>query len=427
MASLLKYRRRKDLSRFAVIDIGASKTACFIARLVRESGLAPHAEIIGVGSYGAPASANTASSPARLQMCVGKAVDAAERMAGVRIQEISIAAPGKYLRTRRIGVDLELAGGVVTQEDVEDCLAEGMRVAAAEDCAPLHGNAVSYRLDGEESYDDPVGLNASTLSTEMVGVSVRRSVLDNLTVLIENCGLRVDEFVAAPFAAGEGTLMDDEKDLGVALIDIGAASTAFAVYDNGAMVDCGGVGVGGSHITKDIAQIFGTPFAHAERIKTLYGAALIGPGDENRFVDFPQLGVIGETSRASRAELCEVIISRMEEILELIANRLPDDGLRRSGLRRVVITGGASQLVGAREIAERILAMKGRIGRPMAIMGAPESATAQSFAVCAGMVQARLNAELGSNSGLGAARQSLQSSRDAPAVGGVKGWLRDRF
>jgi len=427
VASRTGRRRRKNRAHFAVLDIGASKAACVIARIGREQGLEPQAEIVGVGYQGASVQANMALSPARLEATVRRAVDAAERMAGLRIHEACVAAPGRVLRTRRIGVDIEVAGGVVTQEDVDDCLSEGLSMVAPPDCAPLHGHAIGYRLDGEEYYDDPVGLHGTVLSTEMMGVAARQSALDNLEALVENCGLCIDEFVAAPYAVGEGVLFDDEKDLGVVLIDIGAGSTDYAVYDDGVMIDCGGVGVGGAHITKDIAQIFGAPIAQAERIKTLHGAALIGPGDEHRFVDFPQLGVAGEASRASRADLCEVIMSRMEEIFELVAKRLPDHGAPRSNLTRAVITGGGGLLVGAREVAEKTLAMKARIGRPLEIAGAPESATGQNFAVCMGLVRARMNAEPALKSGLGAGSQSLHSSTQAFMTRGVAQWLRERF
>lgn len=420
-------RRRKDVSQVAVIDIGASKTACFIARLTNDERLTSHAEIVGVGYHGAPARPRTAASQDQLEVGLRKAVDAAERMAGARIHEALVSVPGRFLRTRRIGVDIDIAGGMVTEEDVEDCLAEGMALAAAPECVALHAFATGYKLDGEELYDDPAGLNGMTLSTQMLGASARQSVLDNLSSLVGRCGLSIDDFIAGPYAAAEGVLIEDEKDLGVVLIDIGAASTDYAVYDGGVMIDCGGIGVGGGHITRDIAQIFGAPFAQAERVKTLYGAALIGPGDEHRFIDFQQLGVDGETARASRADLCEVIIPRMEEIFELVAERLPDDGMRRSGLRRAVITGGGSLLVGAREIAEKTLAMKSRIGRPIAIAGAPESASAQGFAVCAGMIQARLNDGGDAGSALGMARQSPHSLREGSFFGGVEAWLRAKF
>ena len=211
------------------------------------------------------------------------------------------------------------------------------------------------------------------------------------------------------------------------LIDIGAASTGYAVYDNGMLIDCGGVAVGGGHITKDVAQIFGTPLVHAERMKTVHGAALIGPGDEHRFIDFPQLGAAGERLRASRADFYEVIIPRMEEIFELVAQKLPDDGMRRSGLRRAVITGGGSMLIGAREIAERVLSMKCRLGKAIAVAGAPEAASAPGFAVCAGLIQRVSISHAEGNSPLGVFGQSLHSQKRVTKFGGVEAWLRAKF
>jgi cell division protein FtsA len=266
----------------------------------------------------------------------------------------------------------------------------------------------------------------------MFAAGARRSYLDNLADMIERCDLKVEDFAAAPHAAAEAVLLEDEKELGVVLIDIGASATGYAVYDNGALVECGGVAVGAGHITRDIAQIFGAPLAHAERVKTLYGSALMGPGDEHRFIDFPQLGVAGETARASRADICEVILPRLEEIFELVSQQLPDDGMRRSGLRRVVLTGGGSLLVGAREVAERTLGMKSRLGRPAAFPGSPEAASAPGFAVCAGLIQHCANSGREGETGLGLLRQSAHAGRKlaekkSSVFGGVESWLRAKF
>jgi len=421
------HRRRKDHETIAAIDIGASKVSCFIARIAHEPDMPPHVEIIGVGHHGAAVKPRSAVSADQLETNIRKAVAAAERMADLRIDRAAIAVSGKSLRTRRIGVDLDVADGVVTTEDIEDCLREGARLTASAECGALHAVPTSYKIDGEEIFNDPVGLNGATLSTEMLGVSARQSALDNLSVLIERCSLTPGDFVASPVAAAEATLIEDEKDLGVILIDIGALSTGYAVYDNGALVDCGGVGLGGGHITKDIAQIFGTPIAQAERIKTLYGAALIGPGDEHRFVDFPQLGPGGDHSRASRADLCEVIIPRMEEIFEMVLAQLPEESLHRSDLRRAVVTGGGSLLVGAREIAEKALSMKTRLGRPIAIPGAPDVASAPGFAACAGVIQCFVNSAGDGQFALGVTRQSPHPLTQSVLFGGVEAWLRQKF
>lgn len=426
MAQLRKIKKRKKEETIAAaLDIGASKVACFIARITQEPGFAPQAEIIGVGCHGAPLRSRAA--PDDVEAGVRNAVEAAERMSGEHIRRVLVSVPGKHVRARLIGVDMEIVGGVVTQEDIDDSLAEGAKIATPRDCAPLHAMPTGFKVDGEDGFVDPVGFSGATLSTQMFAAGARQSFLDNMADLVERSDLQVEEFVAAPFAAAEAVLLEDEKDLGVVLIDIGSAATGYAVYDNGALVACGGVPVGGGHITRDIAQIFGAPLAHAERVKTLYGAALSGPGDEHRFVDFPQLGQAGETARASRADVCEVILPRLEEIFELVAEQLPDDPMQRSGLRRVVLTGGGSLLVGAREVAERTLAMKGRLGRPTAIPGSPEAAGAPGFSVCAGLIQHYANLDRESENGLGVLRQSLQAGNQSSVLGGVEAWLRAKF
>ncbi len=424
-------KRRRDESLAAALDIGGSKVSCFIARINVEEDFAPQAEIVGVGCYGALAAARGAVTAEAVETGIRNAVEAAERMAGEHVSRLIVGVPGKHLRARRIGVDLEIAGGVIAREDVDDSLVEGLKIATPPDCGPLHALPVSFKVDGEEGPADPVGLTGDVLSTRMFAVGARQSYLDNLADLVERCDLKVEDFAAAPYAAAEAVLLEDEKELGVVLIDIGAASTDYAVYDNGALIDCGGVPVGAGHITRDIAQIFGAPLAHAERVKTLYGAALIGPGDEHRFIDFPQLGVPGETARASRAEVCEVILPRLEEIFELVAKRLPDDGPHRSGLRRAVLTGGGALLVGAREVAERSLGMKSRIGRPAQIAGSPEAASAPGFAVCAGLIQHYANLGENGENGLGLLRQSPHAGKKAglgsSVFGNVEAWLRTKF
>jgi cell division protein FtsA len=427
VVSLASRRRARDQRIIAGVDIGASKVACFIAQCSSENGDHLDAEVIGVGCHGARVRAAAGLSVEDMEIGLRSAVDAAERMAGVRIDKVHVAAPGRLVRSRRIGVDLEIADGVVTHEDVDDSLREGAKLAAAPDCAALQASPIAYGVDADSAYDNPVGRTGSILSTELLGLSMRQSAFDNLAALVERCGLAVEDIAPAPLAAAESVLIEDEKELGVVLIDIGASSTDFAVYDDGALVRCGGVPVGGAHITRDIAQIFGAPLSDAERIKTLHGAALIGPGDEHRSIDFPQLGDGAETNRASRADLCEVIIPRMEEIFELTADRLGRDERGRMALRRVVITGGGSLLLGAREIAEKSLSMKARVGRPLSLVGAPEASAAPGFSVCAGLIQTASGKTSSAKFSLGVRRQSLHSLTQSAFLGGARAWLRAKF
>jgi cell division protein FtsA len=418
----VKSGRERGLA--AALDIGGSKVACVIAELTPVIDGEFEADVIGVGQHGSVARERREDLEASLRA----AVETAERMAGERIRKVYVAASGRSLASRRIGVDLDIAGGVVTGDDVADCLAKGAAAAAPEGLTALHTFKVRYAIDGESTVEDPVGLAGSTLNAEVLGVSVRDSHVANIESLLGRCGLELEEVVAGPYAAAEAVLIDDEKDLGVLMLDLGARSTDFALFERGALLACGGTPLGGDHITRDIAQIFGAPIAKAERIKTLHGSLLAGPGDEHRLIDFPQLGDDGEIARHSRAELAQVIVPRFEEIIELALDALPKGGGARRAIRRAVLTGGGSLLVGARETAERMIGVKTRLGRPAALSGAPEAATAPQFATAVGLLNHVASEKVRAKRA--AARPRLMSAGAATGrglIGGVGAWLKANF
>ncbi len=414
--------RAREKSLVAAIDIGGSKVACVIAQLTPVVGGEFEADVIGVGQHGGVCRDRRPD----IEGSVRAAVEAAERMAGERIRTVHVAAAGRSLGCRRIAVDLDIAGGVVTGDDVEECLAQGALAAAPEGSTPLHAIKIRYAVDGEPA-DDPLGLAGGVLHAEMLGLSVRDSYAENVESLLGRCGLELERLVAGPCAAGDAVLIEDEKELGVILIDIGARSTDFALYERGALVACGGVALGGDHVTRDIAQIFGSPIAKAERIKTLYGSSLSGAGDEHRFIDFPQLGDETGTARHSRADLAQVVAPRFEEILEHALGALPNSGPVRRAIRRAVLTGGGSLLIGARETAERIIGVKTRLGRPGALSGAPDTATAPQFAVAVGALQFAARERASAKRTAHRPHLAAGETFGKGVIGGVGAWLRANF
>ena len=372
----------------AAIDVGASKVACLIAAASLRPDGSSDIDVIGAGQHGIALKDARKDIGAATEAAIRIAVDAAERMAGERIRKAFVTLPGRQLLTRRVGVDLDLAGGAVTHQDVVESLERGSVIAAQDGAALVHALPISFSLDGEDVGANPCGLIGSLLATEMLGLGVRESYEANLGALLEHCDIDVEQLIAAPLAAAEAVLIEDEKELGAIIIDIGARSSDYALYRNGALIDCGGVGVGGDHITRDVAQIFGGSIAHAERTKALHGSSITGAGDDHGFIDVPQLGETGEVARVSRADLSAVIAPRMEEILTLVMDQASKASSRKAvgqdGVRRAVLTGGGSLLTGARETAERICGVKTRLGRPMALSGAPDAATAPQFSACIG-------------------------------------------
>lgn len=442
----LNHGKRRKLPRdgdiVAVLDIGAAKSVCFIARVTPVADGSVDADIIGAGHYGARpqtqhhdknymaaqeqgAPLRQSGSLAAREKAVRAAVEAAETLAGERISEVHICVPGHALQSRHVGVDLDIAGGFVTGDDIADSLSEGAGLLTPEGAVCLHALPTGYMIDGDDVGTDPRGLRGSVLTTRMLGIHASENTLANLESVVENAGLCVASWVAAPLACARSVLVDDEKELGVLVIDFGAHGISYTVYHDGRPTGCGGISPGAGYVTRDIAQCFSTPIAHAERQKILHGTLLNSAGDEHRFVDMLPIVAGDAKTRVSRADLTSVITPRIEEIYENLIQKIINDGANLSDLRRVVITGGGSQLEGLREHAERIFAMKARLGRPLDIAGAPEALTGPAFSVSAGAIQ-----EVSDRYGYHVdfpETENLQQSGGMHAVGGMAGWLKAKF
>ena len=209
--------------------------------------------------------------------------------------------------------------------------------------------------------------------------------LRNLGACLLRCDLEVEELVSAPFAAGLATLVEDEKQLGATVIDMGGGTTTVAVFGDGHLLHTAQLPVGGWNVTNDLARGLSTPLAHAERLKTLHGGALSAPDDEREWLPVPLVGEDEDhIARIPRAMVVNIIRPRLEETFELVRDRLrsPPGSAQEVG-RRVVLTGGASQLVGARELAARVLDRQVRLGRPHPVRGLPETASGPAFAAAA--------------------------------------------
>ncbi len=442
LTSLKQRKLPREGALIAALDMGAAKTVCFIARLMPINDGSVDCDIIGAGHFGAHAQKSafenrTDADPHHTQdsvsfqareKAVRNAIEAAETMAGERISEIHVAVPGAKIHCRHIGVDLDIAGGFVTGDDIADSLHEGARLITPEGARCLHVMPTGFSVDSENLGTDPRGMRGQSLTTRMLGVYSSESHLANTAAIIESAGLRPASFVAGPLMMARSVVVDDEKELGVLVINIGAQSIEYAVYSDGRPTGCGGVKVGAANITRDIAQCFSTPIAHAERQKILHGTILSSSGDEHRFVDFIPLTNDEQANRVSRADLTSVILARMEEIYEIALGRIIADQCAIQHLRRVVITGGGSQLDGLREHAERVFSMKSRLGRPLNIDGAPEALSGPSFSTCAGTLDyvARsyhLRPEFPETQNVG----GVLAVGDRSAGGGVAAWLRAKF
>jgi cell division protein FtsA len=379
----------------AALDIGTSKIACIIARLrphppqqilTRRS----HAvEVVGFAHTGARGTkAGGVVNLAEAEDAIRHAVDTAERMASVEIESVVLSISAGRLSSDLFAAEIDVAGSAVSAGDIARVLAAGGRQSRRDGRAVLHSLPVSYSIDGANGIRDPRGMLGSRFGVDMHIATADIAAARNLILAVERCHLSVEAMVASPYVAGLSVLADDEADLGAAVIDMGAGTTTMAVFLGGRFVHCEGFALGGLNVTMDIARGLNTGIADAERIKTLYGSVLIGGSDEADMIAVPPIG--GDEREqpqfVSRASLAHIVKPRVEEILEMVRDRLADSLFAGESRGRVILTGGASQLNGLPELAARILGRPVRSGRPLGIAGLPDAAKGAAFAAAAGLL-----------------------------------------
>ena len=379
----------------AGLDIGTSKIVCMIARLepqapqdvlrrrshgVRILGFA-HTAASGMKA-GTVVDLNEAEAMAR------QAISIAETQAGVQLESVVVSLSGGRLGSERFVANVELTGGAVTDSDISRVLSAASRHSVRDGRAVLHSLPIGYVLDDAAGIRDPRGMLARRFGIDMHVVTTDVSAARNLMLAIERCHLDVAAMVASPYVAGLSVLADDEIDLGAALVDMGAGTTTMSVFVGGRFIHADGFALGGQHVTMDIARGLNARVADAERIKTLYGSVLTGGSDERDMIAVPP--VDNDEREApqfvSRANLVRIIKPRVEEILEMVRDRLAKSPFAAEPRGRVVLTGGASQLTGLAGLAAQVLGRPVRIGRPLGISGLPEEAKGPAFAVATGLL-----------------------------------------
>ncbi|MEJ0091975.1 MAG: cell division protein FtsA [Methylocella sp.] len=417
----------------SVLDIGTSKIVCLIARLnptgPSESlrGRTHRCRILGIGHQRSRGiKGGTVIDMDAVEDAIRLAVDAAERMAGVEVESVIINATGGRLGSQLFDAKVAIAGRAVTQADVhrvlEACTARGGRDGRA----VLHSLPIGFSLGQTRHIEDPKGMIGEELGADMHVLSCDAAAARNLMLAVERCHLTVDAMVATPYAAGLSTLADDEAELGAALIDMGAGTTSVSVFSGGNLTYVDAFAVGGNHVTTDIARGLSIRLADAERLKTLYGACLPTASDERETIAVVQVGEDGEhPAHLPKANLIAIIRPRAEEILELVRDRLKRAGFPAHAGRRIVLTGGASQLTGLPEAAKRIISGQVRTGRPLGVQGLPESAKSPAFSAAVGLL---VYPQVSGNEHFRPSRRTQAQDLEADGyIGRVGRWLKSSF
>jgi cell division protein FtsA len=379
----------------AALDVGTSKVVCLIAKLepvVPQDVLRRRSHGVRIlGFSHTAASGMKAGSVVDLvaaEEMVRQAIDAAESMAGVQLESVVVSLSGGRPGSERFVATIELTNGVVTDKEIARALAGASRHSVRDGRAVLHSLPIGYALDAAAGIREPRGMLGHQFGVDMHMVTTEVATVRNLMLTVERSHLSVEAMVASPYVAGLAALADDEADLGAATIDMGAGTTTLAVFSGGRFVHADGFALGGTHVTLDVARGLNTRIADAERIKAIYGSVLTGGSDERDMITVPP---VGDDEReppqfVSRAALVRIIKPRVEEILEMVRDRLKASPFAAEPRGRVVLTGGACQLVGVADLASRILKRPVRIGRPLGIAGLPDAAKGPAFAVAAGLL-----------------------------------------
>jgi cell division protein FtsA len=377
------------------LDIGTSKICCLIAKTspapewLEGKGEAMQFEVLGFDHSRAEGlKGGMIAHLDSAEACIRSAVDAAERMAGVTVEEVHVAVTCGRLKSESFSASVALPSGAVREDDILRLLAGGRQYAGREKRAVLHALPLSYRLDDNGGISEPLGMCGERLSVDLHAVTADEVAMRNVMLCVERCHLNVAGLVAAPYASALSVVTPDEAKLGVACIDFGAGTTTLSVIVDGHFIHTDAIALGGNGITTDIARTLSAPLDHAERLKTLHGSAFATLSDEREIITYPAVAGLAQPSlnQITKAQLAFIIRPRIEEILDLMRRRLAASGLAAEVTQHLVLTGGASQLTGLPELAANMFGRPARLGRPRSIKGLPAVASAPDFAASIGLL-----------------------------------------
>ena len=379
----------------SALDIGTSKVIALIGEVQEDNEI----HIVGLGQ--APSRGLKAGMVTNIDataQAIRQAVNEAELMADTKISHVTTGIAGNHIRSLNSQGVVKIKDGEVSQADIDRAIETAKAVNIPPDHNILHTVVQEYIIDNQPGVKEPIGMSGVRLDTRVHIITGAITALQNIQKCIHRCGLQMDQIMLQPLASGQAVLTEDEKDLGVCVIDIGGGTTDIAVYTNGAIRHTAVIPVAGDLITKDLAQALRTPHSAAEYIKIHYGVAM----------------------------LASVIGPRVEEILELTLNELRRSGFPEEVLTSgIVLTGGASMLTGIVELAEEVFNLPARIGVPQEMGGVSERIRNPRYATAIGLLQAARGEEDGT-----AVAGAVAVSEQGPKVSlwsRFQKWLKDNF
>ncbi|MDP2783161.1 MAG: cell division protein FtsA [Sulfurimicrobium sp.] len=375
-------RTKEQKTLIVGLDIGTSKIVAMVAEVLPDGRM----EIIGIGQH--PSRGLKKGVVVNIESTVNaiqRALEEAELMADCKIREVYTGIAGSHIKSFNSHGMVAIKDKEVTQMDVDRVIETAKAVNIPTDQQILHILTQEFIIDGQEDVREPLGMSGIRLEVKVHIVTGAVSAAQNIIKCIKRCGLEVRDLILQPLASSMAVLAEDEKDLGVCLVDIGGGTTDIAVFTDGAIRHTAVIPIAGDQITNDIAMALRTPTKEAEDIKRTYGCALRQLADASQMVEVPGVGE-RETRQLSRQTLAEVIEPRVEELYSLVQAELRRSGFEDLMSSGIVITGGSSVMQGMVELGEEVFHMPVRLGVPQYSGGLTEVVRNPRFATGLGLL-----------------------------------------
>ena len=368
----------------AAVDIGSSK----VSAIILTSGDDGRLRVLGTGQRESRGvKRGYVTDMEATEFAVREAVELAERMAGQTVDDVWAGYGAGGLVSDIANVEVELGGHAVEQGDIEQLLEAGRSAIDRNGQVVLHAHPALYTIDRAHGVQQPIGLHANRLGVDIHVIAADPAPLRNIDTVIRSAHLGVKAIIASPIAAGLACLSDEERELGVALVELGAEVSNVSVHLGGMLVGLRSIPLGARDITNDIACAFAVQRRDAERLKCFYGSAMTSPRDNHEIIEAQQIGAEPgqEPARITRAQLMMVIRQRIEELTGEIAAALKDLGFTGPVGRQVVLTGGGAELKNIADYMQGVLGRAVRVGRPRTLPGLPDAHSGPAFSTLVGL------------------------------------------
>ncbi len=376
----------RDDDLITVLDIGTSKICAMIVRNPEGGDL----QVLGTGQRESKGvKRGYIADMEQTEAAIRQTVEQAERIAGQGIEKVWVGCSAGGLVSKVTTIEADLGGYRVEEAHIRDLHNAGLAAIDPDGLEILHAHPTLYTLDGLEGIKNPIGLHADQLGVDIHAVLAERSPMRNLDLCVRSAYLTVEGIVASPVATGHACLSEEERELGVALVELGAGVTNVSLFAGGMLVGLTSIAFGAADITDAVATEFGMRRAQAERIKCFHGSATTSPRDNHEMIDItPASGDdTGETPRITRAQLIAVVRERLEDLMAQVGVALDTMGFTGPVGRQVVLTGGGAELKGIADFAQGALGRTVRTGRPRGMAGLPEAHSGPAFATLAGLAR----------------------------------------